>query len=222
MVSVVVDALNEIQDDFRFVIHEVRPSERYDSLSENGCCDLMMFESLSWGWSRYPNVVAGPVLNKGTERLYGLRSRLDSGEIGFTVDGSLKVGGVLGYHYRFAGFSTARDVLELDYNVYSTDSQASLITMLTNRRIDLAVLTDEYVHWLALREHLDINGLSPNPEIDHSYTTHLILSERIAHNHARIRALFDELHHSGRLPMVYSDFGISHSYLYSPRCLENC
>lgn len=214
ILGVIVQSLNESQNNYRFEIQEIRPTNRYSALLSKGCCDLMLFESLSWGWNANPEVLGGPVLSRGTERLYAKSSRVESGEVEFTVDGTKKVGGVLGYHYRFAGFSTVREVLELDFNVYSSDSQASLLNMLANERLDLALLTDEYVNWLQLRQNRNVALLFPNPEIDHSYTTQIIFNPRMARQQDNILRLFDELHEAGRLPMIFNDFGLESSYIF--------
>ncbi|CUS47498.1 MAG: periplasmic protein [Idiomarinaceae bacterium HL-53] len=211
-----VNTLNQAQSNFEFSIREIRPHDRYIALSEQGCCDVLFFESPDWGWQRHPEVLVGPILNEGTERLYAKRERVEREEVYFTVDGRLKIGGVLGYHYQFANFSTEREVLELDFNVYSADSQLSLLSMLVNERLDLAVLTDEFVHWLQLRDHADAKVVEPNTVVDHVYSTRLLMSPDMNPFEQQLLALLNELHEADKFASIFREFGIENSYRFTP------
>lgn len=75
-------ALNERQDEFEFEVIEVRPPHRYQALASAGCCELIFFEAVKWGWQPYlldndpsatsaehagRSVVKGPQLTRGAD-----------------------------------------------------------------------------------------------------------------------------------------------------------
>ncbi|WP_194756201.1 hypothetical protein [Aliidiomarina indica] len=165
----VVDLLNRSQSEFHFIIREVRPQERYQAISANGCCDLIMFESPQWGWPESTQFDISPPIIHGSERLYSLHN--DAWEIG-PED---RVAGVVGYHYGLTNNTMNNVEGEHLMPIYRTDSQATVLTMVRNHRVKFGLLSDEYVRWLEVNQPERVVGLSAAPYPDSTYTTHIIL-----------------------------------------------
>lgn len=165
----VVYLLNNMQSKFNFVIREIRPQERYHAISNEGCCDLIMFESPTWGWPSTGEYDVSPPIIHGSERMYSLQS--ESWEPG-PED---RIAGVVGYHYGITN-NTMNNVDSEDLlPIYRTDSQSTVLTMVRNHRVKFGLLSDEYVRWLQVNQPERVVGIIPAPEPDSIYTTHMIL-----------------------------------------------
>jgi len=214
LTSVLVAQLNQRQSQFQFVIREIRPSERYQAVSPTGCCDILFFEAPQWGWPQSRDYIWGSELNTGTERFYALKERIESGEVSFNTQGVQCVGGVLGYHYEFASFKTDRSTLEVDYNLYTTDTPGSLLQMLDRERIELAPLNDEFVKW---RQHLgqaSALALIGADIPDHHYHTRYVLKRSGLLAPSFIDNLLQDMFDEGLLQHLFADFNISDSLYF--------
>lgn len=214
LTTVLVDQLNLLQEEFYFVVREIRPSERYQALSPSGCCDIMFFEAKQWGWPESRDYVWGSVLTRGTERFYALAKRLEAGEVNFERSDEQRIGGVLGYHYEFTSYNTDRETLERNYNLYTADTQASLVHMLNRERLEIAVLTDEYVRWRQHRAHQEALRLAGAEVADHHYYTHYILKRSGLLSLPIVEGLLQRMRDEGILKQLFQDFDIHYALLY--------
>lgn len=140
-----VAALNAEQDEFDFVVQRVAPNARYDALSTDGCCSLILFEDKKWGWAEkadYTVATTHPII-LSHERFVALKHE-DRDQTFFDRTG-LKFGGLVGYHYPFAGNITDNGVLENEYGIYLSHSHSTNLKMLLNKRLDLIMLHDDYI-----------------------------------------------------------------------------
>ncbi|WP_113907001.1 hypothetical protein [Aliidiomarina celeris] len=214
LTSVLVAQLNQRQSEFQFVIREIRPSERYQAVSPTGCCDILFFEAPQWGWPQSRDYVWSSALTTGTERFYALKARIESGEVSFSTPGAQRIGGVLGYHYEFANFKTDRSTLEVDYNLYSTDTPGSLLQMLDRERIELALLNDEFVKW---RQHLgqpSALALMGAEMADHHYHTRYVVKRSGLLAPSFIDNLLKDMLNEGLLQQLFADFNIRDSLYF--------
>lgn len=214
LLGLLLDTLNSKQVEYHFKIREVRPQDRYSAIMSGGCCDLMLFESMDWNWPTEVDYVWGDYLTSGSERLFALSHRIERGEVDFVVDGSRRVGGVIGYHYQFAGFETSAALLEQEYNLYGADNQRTALNMLLNERVDLAVLTDEYVRWLQLRKQPMIELVVGADAYDHSYRTRIIGKPDGSITMTDFERLMWSLYEDGTLASLFDDFGIQHDAFF--------
>lgn len=140
-----VAALNAEQDDYEFVLQQVAPNARYDALSADGCCSIILFEDTKWGWAEkadYPVATTHPI-KQGHERFVALKQT--NRDQSFFTESGLKFGGLIGYHYPFAGNITDNGVLENEYGIYLSHSHSTNLKMLLNKRLDLIMLHDDYI-----------------------------------------------------------------------------
>lgn len=182
-----VAVLNQRQNTYEFLIREVRPQERYDAISPEGCCDVIFFESEVWGWQPQMNYVASQPIIYGSDRLYSLQSEY------WQPLPHDRVGGVVGYHYNFTKYQVDAGKSERDFMMYRADSQQTALTMLRNQRIQFAILTDEFVNWLRVEQPQLVNGLYPAPEPDGTYTTQIIMSQTSAVSKSELMALIHDV-----------------------------
>lgn len=143
-----VSALNAGQDEYEFVLQRVAPNARYDALSVDGCCSLILFEDKKWGWAEKADytVATTQPIKIGYERFVALKQ--PERDQSFFSQSGLKFGGLVGYHYPFAGNITDNDVLENEFGIYLSHSHSTNLKMLLNRRLDLIMLHDDYIEMM--------------------------------------------------------------------------
>ena len=138
-----VNLLNDNQNEYEFIIQAIPPNGRYQALSAEGCCDVIFFESLLWGWqNRQIKVAETFPLLRGSERLVAKKIPGRDQSFFDELDG-LKLGGVRGYHYLFGGTVMNSEEVAKRYSIYLSDSRITNLRMLIGGRIDAAVLNDE-------------------------------------------------------------------------------
>lgn len=194
--------LNQRQQRFRFTITEVRPAKRYEAIQADGCCSLIFFESVDWGWDEYlPELVsAGAYLTHGADRYVRME-----GTDEVPVE---RVGGVVGYHYNFAEHQNDALVVENEYNLYLADTHRTLINMLLGERLDMIVLSDEYIGLMAQQEPELVEKLHVLEEVDQQYQTQVITARdgEVPLNwiNRQLAAMSDE----GVLHELFTSFGL--------------
>lgn len=193
-----VAELNRLQTEYLFIIHEVRPQARYAALGveqPNGgthhnvyqCCDVMFFESVTWGWPQNGTVMASQPMIYGADRLYS-----NSNEFASLTSADI-VGGVVGYHYHYAGYATSATSSHNGVSLYRADSQLTLLNMLRNNRLQYALLTDEFIHWLAVEYPDLVSGIYPAPRVDGTYATQVLVAAQSTIPYTKLMAMINHL-----------------------------
>jgi hypothetical protein len=208
LVGEVIKALNQLQQDYQFVLEPIAPNARYLALSADGCCDLMLFEDVAWGWADedIDLHVTKPLL-VGRERFVALKHP-NRDQRFFEMKG-LRFGGIVGYHYPFAANEKDHRILEEKYGIYLGHSHRVNLQMLMNERLDLVMLSDEYLAAMvsdAVKRQLLISNkpygvfnmatvINKNKNVDATYVAKLV--ERLKEN-GKLNAIFK----SFKLPAV--------------------
>ncbi|MGX5915718.1 hypothetical protein ACR0ST_13395 [Aliidiomarina sp. Khilg15.8] len=199
--------LNQRQQRFQFSITEIRPAKRYEAIQSDGCCSLIFFESLDWGWREYvPELVrVGSYLTQGADRYVRIES-----SVGTPVE---RIGGVVGYHYNFAGHQNDASIVENEHNLYLADTHRTLINMLLGERLDMIVLSDEYIRLMAQQEPETLEQLNVLEEVDQQYRTRVLVAREgqvpVEWINAQLQAMSDE----GVLVELFASFGLQDSLI---------
>lgn len=206
IVGDISSALNALQSEYNFSVVRIAPNGRYDALSADGCCDVILFEDKSWGWQHdldYPAQV--------THTLYIDRERFvtkkapNRGQSFFHVKG-LRFGGIVGYHYAFTQNEKDHRVLEEKYGIYLTHSYEVNLQMLLNGRLDLIMLADAYVQ-STLPERLRAQLLFD----EQAYGTHHLAAVVNANKQftgKQFQRLLQQLESNGDLARIFADYGL--------------
>lgn len=197
-----VAELNQRQQRFQFTITEVRPAKRYEALQPEGCCSLIFFESLDWGWSEHTEdiVDAGVLLSQGSDCYVRLK--------GAPEEPVERIGGVVGYHYDFAGYQNDTKLLEEEYNLYLADTHRTLINMLLGERLDMIVLSEEYIQLLQQEEPELAAQLEVLDEVDQQYRTQVLAARDGPVPAEWIKAELQSMYEDGVLTALFSSFGV--------------
>lgn len=208
--GMLVEALNEHQTEYEFVLREVRPSKRYKAITENGCCDLLFFESSVWGWGDSGDYQWGLGLTSSAERFYVLNETVRDNNLHFDYKGANRIGGVHGYNYTFTGNTTDRATLEEQYKLYTANNPMSVLQMLAGKRVDMAILNDDFVSWA---QHLGFDGaydITGSEIVDQEFITKVVVNAHGQLSVAYINELLQELKNNGVLHEILAEFGIAH------------
>lgn len=215
LVGELVTSLNFMQTEYRFIIREIPVTGRYQALAKEGCCDLIFFESMAWGWHEKIealdiNIERTKPLLRGGERFVARKE--DAKDINYFADYSGKrLGGVAGYHYPFATTGDENMGQERDFGVYLSDSHMTNIRMLLNGRLDMIMLTDEFISSLEVSpEGQDFyHELGFSPERYSEYKLPVLVNPDKNLSLEALNALILQLSNEGELDAVFRTFNMS-------------
>ena len=120
-----ITELNKIQKKYYFRFVMTSPKRRYIAFDKN-FLDMMLFESIQWGWKDYP-VEFSDVYFVGGE-VYISKAKENRGKKYFdtVVDKSLVI--MRGYHYGFADFNSDEEFLNKKFKVQIANNNKSTAT----------------------------------------------------------------------------------------------
>jgi len=209
-----VDLLNTSQSSYEFIIQAIPPNGRYQALSENGCCDVILFESPIWGWQERALDIASTLpLLKGRERLV---TKKVAGRTQAFLD-NLKgktLGGVRGYHYLMAGEILDSAEVAERYDIYLADSRITNVRMLLGGRIDAAVLNDELLSALRNASVNYLDQLFVSEQIEHEYEMSVLIAPNKNISRDEMQRLLRDLARDGRLDTLFARFNLQRFQIY--------
>jgi ABC-type amino acid transport substrate-binding protein len=201
-----LDALNQLQGDYHFVIVPTSNARRYREF-EQGRMDMVLFENPTWGW----NTIAHNPVDMGLEDVEVFVAKRQPGR-GHTYFGDLankRLALFNGYHYAFAGFNTSPKALTEKFHASLTYSHASNLQMVLRGRADIALIT---------RSHL-IDLLNKNPQIeptvlvsdrvDYIYHHYALLSPRAPIQGAQLAKMLQALRDNGQFASIFAPYKIA-------------
>lgn len=214
-----VEVLNKQQNDYQFILREVRPAERYGAIAAGGCCDVIFFESELWGWQESNDYHWGRGLTASAERFYVMREALAAGKVNFDLLAANRIGGVHGYNYNFVDNVTNAEVLEEQFKVYTADSPMSVLHMLVGNRVDIGILNDDFVAWVRHLEFPAVDAIVGSEFVDQFFVTRVVVNAQGKLPASFINNQLQELTENGGLEAILSQFGIA-SLIYKGTSTE--
>lgn len=208
--GLLVDALNEQQSEYQFILREVRASKRYQAIAEGGCCDLLFFESNVWGWEPSDDHHWGAGLTSSAERFYILRESVVDNNLHFDYTDASRIGGVHGYSYTFTGNTTDPEALEERFGLYTASNPMSVLQMLAGKRVDMAILNDDFVSWAQHLSFEGAEGIVGSKIVDQEFDTRVVVNAHGQLSVDYINGLLQELKENGVLSDILAEFGIAH------------
>lgn len=207
-----LELINQQQSDYRFLIHEVRPQQRYQAIAGEGCCSLLFFESVQWGWKSLLEedvITLGPLLTEGSDHYVRLQGRQD-----VAVE---RIGGVVGYHYQLVDHKSDHNVLEEEYNLYLADTKRTLINMLLGERLDMIMLSAEYLSLLRIEEPDLYEQFLVLDEKDQGYRTQIMLQTQGEVQISWLQEQLTYLSEENLLEPLFASFGLEQALVFRPQ-----
>lgn len=204
-----IAAFNQLQSDYQFVFRETSPKRRYKDFVEKRF-DLIMFESIHWGWADYP-VSASNVYMQGGE-VYIAFNRPERDQHFFEDLNHKRMVGILGYHYRFANFNADEEFLTKNFEILLSNDHGRNIRLILLDRPEIAevgVVTESYLERYLSQDDSIRKKILKSEKQDQRYD-HTILLRK---NHpvltiAYINQLLDEAKETGVIDKLRAEYRI--------------
>lgn len=207
LVPQIIDALNQMQSQYRFEFVPVAARRRYGDLAE-GRFDVMFFESPQWEWQAqgFP-VDFTKIFLRGGE-VYIAQAKAGRGQDYFADLSGKSLVGILGYHYGFADFEADPERLIRKFDIKLVNSHRSSIELVLNGRRDIAVVTDAYLHGYLQDNPKARDRLLVSQRLDQTYEHRVLVRRGGPISVVAMETLMDDLAASQRLAAILKDAGI--------------
>lgn len=194
-----LQALNQLQSDYRFTLVATSTMRRYRDL-QSGRFDLILFESPGWGWQG----IAHTALDLHIEDAEVYVARLQPGRDQHYFDdlSGKRMALYSGYHYGFADFNSDKQVLTQQYNAVLTYSHDSNLIMLLRGRADVAVVTRSYLRAYQQRYPEQSSALLVSQRVDQVYQHQALLRPQSAISPQAFADLLKQLNRDKQLEQL--------------------
>jgi ABC-type amino acid transport substrate-binding protein len=197
-----LEALNHAQGDYRFVMVPSSVPRRFRDFQQ-GRIDLALFENPAWGeWQS----MAHDTVDMGLEdaEVFVARVEEDRDQGYFDSLQGKRLALYNGYHYAFAGFNSAPEFLQQNYNATLTYSHDSNLLMVLHRRADIALVTRSYIGEF-LERHREFAGqLLVSERVDQRYKHYALVRPQGPVSAERFAALLEQLRRGGQLAEIFT------------------
>lgn len=136
-----INALNKIQDKYKFEFVLTSPIRRYKDLGSK--FDLIFYEDLNWNW-KDKNIESTDTIFKDQEVFITLTEFYKDKNY-FTNIKDKKILVIKGFHYAFADYNASEDYLKSNFKVVFSTSPENTLDFLFNKRAELAIITKSFL-----------------------------------------------------------------------------
>jgi ABC-type amino acid transport substrate-binding protein len=200
-----IEMLNAFQSRYRFQFVPTSSMRRYKDFEE-GLFDVILFESVDWGWKDLP-VDVSKVFAHDSE-VFVAKARPGRTQTYFKDLKGKSLQVYLGYHYPFAHYNADPKYLLSEFNARTTVSHEANIRSVLADRSDLAVVTSSYLQKF-LRDHPgSIPKLLVANKIEQSYAHTMLVRKHIDPSIAEINGLLDQMQKAGYTSILLGKYGI--------------
>lgn len=201
-----VDALNQLQSDYRFELVPTSVARRYRDF-EQGRVDIAIFENPLWGWQQIPHATVDMGL-EDAEVFVALRKTGRDQDYFVDLKGkSLAL--FNGYHYAFAGFNPDPQFLMSHYNATLTYSHDSNLLMVLRGRTDVALVTRSYLRDYLAHHAGTAQQLLASERTDQVYHHYALLRPNSPIADTEFTRLMKRLRDSGVLSRIFQPYQVA-------------
>lgn len=191
-----IAALNEIQEAYRFVMHETSARRRYQDI-RSGHLDVIMLESPSWNWEAEPVVFSKPIVIESD--LYISRRDRVPGTSWFNDITTHSLAAVLGYEYGFAQMEDDPATLRGNFDIALLYNEEEVLESVLRGDSEIGVISAGYLS----RRFSDQPALSEQiiigPKRDSAFGLGAVISHNAAIDLEAFEGLIDLLRRSGMI-----------------------
>ena len=201
-----VQALNQLQADYRFVLVPTSIQRRFGDLQQ-GRTDMAIFENPAWGWQQIPH----QTVDMGLEDAEVFVAKKADGRDQLYFDDlhGKRLALFNGYHYAFARFNPDPDHLRATYNATLTYSHDSNLLMVQAGRADIALVTRSYLSDFLVRNPTSLDTLMASERIDQVYHHYALLRPGAPISPEQFSALLRYLRETGELTRIFQPYRIT-------------
>ena len=206
LLSQLLNALNQLQSDYRFVLVPSSIARRQRDF-EQGRLDMMMFENPAWGWQAF----SYNTVDMGLEdaEVFVARQQPERKQSYFDDLTGKRLALLSGYHYAFAGFNSAPKFLTDTYNATLTYSHESNLLMVLRGRADIALMTRSNLIDLLRYEPQAMAEVMVSERIDQVYRHYALLRPEAPIQTEHFARLMQQLRDNGQLVAIFAPYKIA-------------
>ena len=201
-----VEALNALQNDYRFVLVPTSIPRRFGDFKQ-ARVDMAIFENPDWGWKDIPHTT----VDMGLEDAEIFVAQREPGrqQSYFANLAGKRLALFSGYHYEFSNFNADPKFLAQNYNATLTYSHDSNLLMVLRGRADIALVTRSYLSDYLLRNEQVGDRLLVSQRVDQIYHHYAILRPTAPISGAEFGKLLQDLCENGQMLKIFDPYRIA-------------
>lgn len=207
-----VEALNRLQHDYRFVLVPTSIPRRFRDFEE-GRIDMAIFENPEWGWKSIRHVDVDMGLEDA--EVFVTRKTDQRDQRYFDELTHKRLALFSGYHYAFAGFNADREYLTGHFNATLTYSHDSNLLMVQRDRADIALVTRSYLSDFLQRNRKYQDQFLTSENVDQVYHHYALLRPEAAISGEAFAELLQRLREGGQLLKIFQPYQIKVSEVHA-------
>jgi polar amino acid transport system substrate-binding protein len=188
-----IEKLNSLQRDYKFVFVPTTPTERYQDF-DAGKYDVLFFENPAWGWSGRDVVTSRTYLTGG--EVYVARSSAGRDQRFFSNIQNRRLLGIYGYHYGLTGFVSDPRKLARSFFLKLTDSHLGNLQDVLADRADVCIVTRSFLAAVVRKNPDWSRALLVSRALDQTYN-HQIIARRSSWTAGQLNRLIRVLEREG-------------------------
>lgn len=200
-----VEALNGLQGDYRFVLVPTSIPRRFRDFQQ-GRIDMAIFENPQWGWQN----IAHTDVDMGLEdaEVFVAQRAPGRDQSYFANLQGKHLALFSGYHYAFASFNPDPKYIAAHFNATLTYSHDSNLLMVARGRADIAPVTRSYLSDFLVRNVDSAGQFLVSERIDQVYHHYALLRPKAPIEGATFAALLKRLREDGQLLKIFEPYRI--------------
>lgn len=201
----VIEAMNGMQDRYVFKFVPTSSKRRYRDF-DRGDFDLIMFESIQWGWADRP-IEKSEVIYLGGE-VYITPAAPGRNQDYFDDFKGKRMLGYVGYHYGFADFNTDEAFLQKQFDIKFTMTHEGNIRSIAAGRADIAVVAISFLKKY-LHHHPEIEEkILISQKLDQEYRLSMLMRSDAHPAIGEINTLIQQMKNDGVFADIFKSYGI--------------
>jgi ABC-type amino acid transport substrate-binding protein len=201
-----VEALNQLQTDYRFELVPTSIPRRFNDFKE-GRVDMAIFENPDWGWKDIPHTLVDMGLEDA--EIFVAQKKPDRDESYFKDLTGKRLALYSGYHYEFANFNADPKYLADAYKATLTYSHDSNLLMVLRARADIALVTRSYLSDYLLRNEKVGEQLLVSQRIDQVYHHYALIRPQAPITGEAFGKLLQGLRNNGQMLKIFDPYKIA-------------
>ncbi|WP_454876697.1 substrate-binding periplasmic protein [Pseudomonas farris] len=201
-----VEALNQLQTDYRFELVPTSIPRRFNDFKE-GRVDMAIFENPDWGWKDIPHTLVDMGLEDA--EIFVAQKKPDRDENYFKDLTGKRLALYSGYHYEFANFNADPKYLADAYKATLTYSHDSNLLMVLRGRADIALVTRSYLSDYLLRNEKVGEQLLVSQRVDQVYHHYALIRPQAPITGEAFGKLLQGLQDNGQMLKIFNPYKIA-------------
>lgn len=200
-----IDQLNEIQQEVKFIFVPTSAANRYKAL-DLGRFSLMLFEDSKWGWQTAKLKMTAPFLGGG--EVYVALNKAGRDQRFFDDPSQHHLIGVTGYHYGVGQFNADPVYLQRKLNITLVKDNISALQALLKGRGEVAIINVSYLNQYLLAHPGTAEQLLISQKWDQHYQYRAILHPAAPITPAQLEQWLAALQQKGELDRLWTKYGV--------------